>query len=447
MKKIVVILVVLALAGGAAYYWFVWRPASEAKPAPVVTEKVQRGAIRTLVPSTGRVVSNLDVDIKCKASGAIMKLPFDVSDSVKNDELLVQLDPVDEDRVVRQTGVRQQAAQAQLEIARRNLVVAERALVTDRQKAEAALAAVEVKAKDSRDKAARLKELLAKRLASQEECDTAETAAAQATADLATAKVKIEELKTQELALELKRQDVKSAETDVEAAKIALEIAQDRLHDTNVFAPIDGVVSARNVQIGQIISSGISNVGGGTTMLTLSDLSHIFVLASVDETDIGTVRLDQNVVITADAFRGKTFRGKVVRIATRGVNLSNVVTFEVKIEVLGEGKELMKPEMTANVEITTAEKSSVLLVPAEAIFLKGGKSLVKVVKEDGTNETVPVATDLTDGTNTEIVRGLTEGQTVVVHKGASDTKWSGGQKQPGPPKGMILGGPPRKRRA
>ena len=445
MKKLIVILVVAALAGGAAYYWFVWRPGQEAQPPPVVTEKVQRGDIRTLVASTGRVVSNLDVDIKCKASGAIIKLPYDVSDTVKKDELLVQLDPVDEDRVVRQCGVRLNSAEAQLQIARQSLAVAERTLVTDRQKAEATMTATEVRAKDCQAKAARLKELLEKKLASQEECDTAETAAAQAAADLATAKVKIEELKTQELALELKRQEVKSAETDAEAAKIALEIAQDRLHDTKVFAPMDGVVSARNVQIGQIISSGISNVGGGTTMLTLSDLSHIFVLASVDETDIGNVRLDQDVAITADAFRGKTFRGKVVRIATRGVNLSNVVTFEVKIEVLGEGKELLRPEMTGNVEITTASKANALLVPAEAIFLKGGKSFVKVVKEDGMHETVPVATDLTDGTKTEIVRGLAEGQTVVVHKGASDTKWTSGQKQPGPPKGMILGGPPRKR--
>ena len=446
MKKLIVILVVVALAGGGAYWWWVYRPAHQPDPAPVVTEKVERGNIRTIVASNGRVVSNLDVDIKCKASGEIRKLPFDVSDSVKKDELLVELDPVDEDRVVRQCEVRLRSAEAQLEIARRNLSVAERTLTTDCQKADAALNSCEARAKDARLKADRVKELFAKKLMSQEDLDTAETAAIQAATDLETAKVKLEELKTQEVALELKRQEVKQAESDAEAARIALEIAQDRLHDTKVVAPIDGIVAARNVQIGQIISSGISNVGGGTTMLTLSDLSQMFVLAAVDESDIGKVKLDQDVLVRADAYRGRKFRGKVVRIATRGVNLSNVVTFEVKIELVGEAKALLKPEMTTNVEITTAEKENVLLVPAEAVIIKAGKQYATVVKDDETKEDVPVKTDLTDGNKTEIVEGLAEGQTVVVYKGSGETKWSGTQKQQGgPPRGMMFGAPPRKR--
>jgi HlyD family secretion protein len=444
VKKLIVILVVVALAGGGAYWWWVYRPAHAPDPAPVVTEKVERGNIRTIVASNGRVVSNLDVDIKCKASGEIRKLPVDVSDQVKKNALLVELNPVDEDRVVRQCAVRVSSAEAQLEIARRNLSVAERTLTTDCQKADATLNSCEARAKDARAKADRVKELFAKKLMSQEDLDTAETAAIQAGTELETAKVKLEELKTQEVALELKRQEVKQAESDAEAARIALEIAQDRLHDTKVVAPIDGIVAARNVQIGQIISSGISNVGGGTTMLTLSDLSQMFVLAAVDESDIGKVKLDQDVLVKADAYRGKRFRGKVVRIATRGVNLSNVVTFEVKIEVLGEAKTLLKPEMTTNVEITTAEKENVLLVPAEAVIIKAGKQYATVVKDDGTKEDVPVKIDLTDGNKTEIVTGLTEGQTVVVYKGSGETKWSGGQKQGGPPRGSMFGAPPRR---
>ena len=448
MKKLIVILVLVALAGGGAYYGWVYRPAHEVEAAPVVTEKVERGGIRTIVASNGRVVSNLDVDIKCKASGEITKLPFDVSDQVKKDQLVVELDPVNEDRVMRQSEVRVSAAEAQLEIARHNLEVAERVLVTDRQKATVALQSAEVRSKDARAKADRVKELFAKKLSSQEELETSETAAVQAGTELETAKVKLEELKTQEIALELKRQEVKQAESDAETAKIAREIAKDRLDDTRVMAPIDGVVAVRNVQIGQIISSGISNVGGGTTMLTLSDLSRIFVLASVDESYIGQVREGQDVAITADAYRDKQFRGKVVRIATRGVSLSNVVTFEVKVEVVGEAKTLLKPEMTTNVEITTAEKQNVPLVPAEAIVIKAGKPFATVMKDDGTKEDVRVTTGLTDGTKTEIAQGLAEGQTVVVYKGSGETKWSGAPKQQGgPPRGTMFGGPPRKRGA
>ncbi|MCX5656125.1 MAG: hypothetical protein NTY65_15920, partial [Planctomycetota bacterium] len=139
-------------------------------------------------------------------------------------------------------------------------------------------------------------------------------------------------------------------------------------------------------------------------------------------------------------------QGKVVRIAAKGVNLSNVVTFEVKIEVTGEAKTLLKPEMTANVEVLIAEKSDVLLVPAEAILRKGGgKQVVTVVKEGAENEDAAVETGISDLTKTEIVKGLSEGQTVLIHKGASEGKWAGQPRPPGSSvRGTMMGGPPRK---
>lgn len=431
MKKAIVAVVVLALAAVAAYVFW-WRPQSDTAAAPPpVTAKVHRGTLRLTVPSTGRVVSNLDVDIKCKASGEIMRLPYDVSDTVKKDTLLVELDPIDEQRILKQAEVALEASQARLAAARQSLTVAERTLETDRLRANAALASAQACVRDAQAKAGRVKELLAGALSSQEEYDTAETLATQCAADLEGAKARIAELETQELALDLRRQDVKLAEAAVEGDQVGLAIAQDRLRDTKVVAPIDGVVAVRNVQIGQIISSGISNVGGGTTILTLSDLSRLFVLASVDESDIGSVRLDQEVAITADAFPGKTFPGRVVRIATRGVNLSNVVTFEVKIEVLGNEKSLLKPEMTANVEIVTAVKEGVLLAPAEAVVRQaGGRRVVTVLEADGTTRETAVEPGLSDGTVTEILVGLAEGQTVVERPWASESKWRSEEKGP-----------------
>jgi len=441
MKKAIIGIVVVALVAGGGYYAWTRRAGAEADKAPEVTAKVERGPIRMIVAATGRVVSNLDVDIKCKASGAVVKLPFDVSDTAKKGDLLVELDPVDELRVVHQGEVRLSASKANLEIAQQELAVAVRVLETDRQKAAAALQAAQVRAADARAKADRMKQLLEKHLTSQEEYDTAETAASTSGTDLISATVKIEELKTQEIALELKRQAVALAKAQVEADEISLSIAQDRHRDTKVEAPIDGIVAVRNVQIGQIISSGISNVGGGTTVLTLSDLSRIFILASVDESQIGKVRLDQEADITADAFPGRTFQGKVVRIATRGVNLSNVVTFEVKIEVIGEARTLLRPEMTANVVIIVSRKDSALLVPSEAVFLRKGKPFVQVARDDGTREESPVETDLTDGTKTEITRGLAEGQTVVVQPGGAESRWSNGQRpQGGAPRNPMFPG-------
>ena len=103
----------------------------------------------------------------------------------------------------------------------------------------------------------------------------------------------MKEIAVDKESLEVKREDVKLAQCQVETDTISLETTNKRLKETKVFAPISGVISEQEVQIGQIVSSPLNNVGGGTTLLTLSDLSRIFIVASVDESDIGTVEVGQ----------------------------------------------------------------------------------------------------------------------------------------------------------
>jgi HlyD family secretion protein len=214
------------------------------------------------------------------------------------------------------------------------------------------------------------------------------------------------------------------------------------LKDTSVKSPITGVVAARNVQIGTIISSGVTNVGGGTTVLTLSDLSRIFILAAVDESDVGKVALKQKVIVTADAFPGTTFKGEVVRIATKGVNVSNVVTFEVKIEVTSENKVKLKPEMTSNLEIVSVQKDDVLLAPSEAVVRKQRQRFATVVRPDGQAEEREVKTGINDGVKVEIASGLGEGDVVEVGKNESGEKWRNDPKSaaPNPARMMGIGG-------
>jgi len=446
VKKIIIAVVILALAGGGVYYWRS-RNAAKDPSQEQQTAKAEKRSIMKLVHSNGRVVSNLDVDIKCKASGTITKLPVDVSDSVKKGDLVLELDPIDQERITKQSEVQLTASKARLVIAKDNLDIAEKTLATDRQRAQTALQSAEVRAKDADAKAERVKTLFQNKLASQEEYDTALTAAVQAKADLDGAEVKLDELKTQEEGLDLQRQQVSLAQNQVDSDQISYDIAQDRLADTKVVAPMDAVVSARSVQIGQIIASAVSNVGGGTTVLTLSDLSRIFVIASVDESDIGKVAVGQRSIISVDAWPDKMFDGQVVQIATKGVNSSNVVTFEVKIEVTGDEKSLLKPEMTANIDIVCARKRDALAVPLEAISTKEGKSFVTLLKADGkTTESKEVQVGISDDTRTEITDGLNEGDTVVLRKAGADSRWNassqdqrkGGDRGRMP--GMIPGG-------
>ena len=109
-------------------------------------------------------------------------------------------------------------------------------------------------------------------------------------------------------------------------------------------------------------------------------------------------------------------------------------------------KELLKPEMTANVEIVAAEKDDVVLVPAEAVARQRGKQVVKVVASPGAApEEREVEIGVNDGTKVEIVKGLAEGETVVLNKSA-DSRWKGAQQgqRPGGPPPMMMGGPPRR---
>jgi len=328
------------------------------------------------------------------------------------------------------------ASQARLINARESLALADENLKTDRQRADAALTAAQARMQDSRAKADRTRELLGKKLASLEEAETADTAAAQAAAEAENAATGIEELKNQARTLEQARQQIRIAEAQVDNDQVSLDLARQRLTETRVVSPVDGVVTQRAVQIGQIISSGISNVGGGTTALVVSDLSRIFVLAAVDESDIGQVRPGQRVKVTVDAHRNREFTGEVVRISPRGVNVSNVVTFEVKIEVTARDKELLRPEMTANVEVLIDERPDALLAPSDAIFRRGGKTWVSLQAADGAKTDREVNAGISDGRRTEILSGLTVGETVLVQ--GTDSKWNGQGQRPGGPPMMRL---------
>ncbi len=422
-KKIVIIAGVCVVIGIGCYLLNSGGNGNPADGSQVTTVKAERGPIQLRIESTGRVVSNLDVEIKCKASGEVIGVPYDVSDPVKKGDLLVELDPIDEERRVKQAEVNLSSSKARLVQAQQNLQTAERDLANDLARAKAALKSARAKLQDAQAKAERTKRLLEANRVSIEENETSQTTAALAAVDLENAKITLAELEVKREALEVLRQDVALAEDQVESNEIELEMAEQRLKDTKVFAPIDGVVADRQVEVGQIISSPTSNVGGGTTLLILSDLSRVFVLASVDESDIGRIEVGQRVVITADAFPDEEFSGKVVRVAARGENVSNVVTFDVKIEVLSKEKDKLKPEMTANVVIIAAESGDALLVPSDTVRRRNGKTFVLAPSDGQEPERRRVEVGIDDGVRTEILSGLKEGEEVVQSKGQIQSRW------------------------
>jgi len=442
MRKGILIGVVVLVVAAALFAFFRNRNGKE-NGAEFTRVSPERGSITRTAAASGSVTSNLDVEIKCKASGEIIALPFDISDTVSRGDLLVELDPEDEERNVDLAGVALFESQARLDRAHENFEASERDLATSRERAEIDLEVAQARADDARASADRTEDLYKRGFISQEEYEQARTQALASEAEVDSANVRFTELAAQEASLELLRQDVRLASASVESAQINLRTAQKRLEDTRVYSPMDGIVTARYVQTGQIISSGISTTTGGTTVMMVSDLSRLFVLARVDESDIGQVEIGQRVKISVDAFASERFEGVVDRIAPTGVNISNVVTFEVRIEVTSENKALLKPEMTADVEIVTEEAVDALLVPSNAVTRQDGRSMVMVEGENGRPSPREVVTGIDNGEFTQIVSGLSETDVVLISGAAESSMWrNSAEERGGPPPGMMGFGRP-----
>jgi len=207
---------------------------------------------------------------------------------------------------------------------------------------------------------------------------------------------------------------VQLAQARYEAAQAALDKAQAALDSATIIAPFDGTVVSVGAEVGDLVSSG-------TSIVTLADLADMEVLANVDETDISQVKVGQEAQITFDAISGSTFKGKVLEVPLEGTLSSSVVTYQVRLSLEGAENQALLPGMTANVKIVTGQRQNVLLVPLLAIQQEDTGNVVLVQDSTGT-ATTPVQVGLNDGTYAEVLRGLNEGDRVVLQYQASTTE-------------------------
>lgn len=157
-----------------------------------------------------------------------------------------------------------------------------------------------------------------------------------------------------------------NAKAEVIRSQVAVENARIALDDTEVKAPMTGTIIEKLVEKGQVISSPTMDVGGGTLLLMMADLSSVQVKALVDETDIGKIQPDQRVTVTVAAYPNQPFEGKVAKIEPKAVEDQTVTTFSVLI-ILDNESGLLRPGMNADVEIRIAERRDVVAVPTIAL--------------------------------------------------------------------------------
>ena len=190
--------------------------------------------------------------------------------------------------------------------------------------------------------------------------------------------------------------------------------SQKNIGYAKIYSPIDGVVLSRAVDEGQTVASGFST----PTLFTIAnDLTAMRVIANVDEADIGSVKEGQRVDFEVDAYPADTFRGTVTQVRLQATTTSNVVTYQVVIDAPNPDMKLM-PGLTANITIYTLDKHDVLAVPVRALRFtpeneKYQENTVWRQLKDGSLERVAVTQGVSDGVQTEILEGLSEGDRVV----------------------------------
>ena len=403
---------------------------SEAPPKPTFKlAEVKKGPMSTKISATGIVEPNFKVEVKSKASGEVLSFPFLEGDKVEKGALLLELDKSDEKRNVAKAKADLSKATAKLKKSETALLLQKTKYKTDIRTSQSEVISAIASLKESEDKLKRQIELFEQKVVSQESLDTAKTLFEVNQQKLIQAESQLQESKDSIHDIAMKKNEIELVTTEVQLAEIALDEAEERLEETEIFVPLTGVIIEKLVEEGQIIASGISNVNGGTALANIADMSRLFIIADIDETDIGSVKVDHPVTITADAFSDKVFNGRVRRIAPQGLVENSITIFKVKIEVLGKGKKNLKPMMSANIEITTDHVESAVFTARAGIRNSKEGKFAMVLKNEKPKKLF-VKTGIKNPIFVQILSGLAPGDHVILgdwEKVLEETKNSSGK--------------------
>lgn len=316
-KKALLGIVSVLVLGVVGFFAWRYHKAHEVPVAKYVTAPVTRRDVLAKVTATGTLAATVTVTVGTQVSGRVDSLHADFNSTVKKGELIATIDPL-----LFQAAVEQ--AQANMVSAKANLTKAQAtSLDADRQYA-------------------RQLELGKNNLAAQQDIDSAQTAAAVAKAGIDVARASLAQ------------------------AQASLNQAQVNLSYTKIVSPIDGVVISRSVDVGQTVASSLS----APTIFTIAqDLRKMQVNTNVSEGDVGRLEQGMPVTFTVDAFPGEKFVGKLNQIRNAATTVSNVVTYDALIDVDNSQLKL-RPGMTANATIISAQETNVLTVPNAALRFK-----------------------------------------------------------------------------
>jgi HlyD family secretion protein len=416
-KKIIIGAGVAVVLAGIAYANVRFK---RTEGVTVNAEKIQKRNLEALVSASGKVQPKRFVNISADTVGRVTGLAVNEGDRVKTGQFLIEVDPRNWRTAVQRT-------QASLDAAR-----------SQAQQLTLSLESARTSLKQAEDNLTRQQQLWKGGLTTREALERAEN-----------------ELKMRQSDLRSQEQQVQTQKLRMQQEQAALETDRYNLSKVRIESPINGIVTRRNIEEGEMVMIGTMN-NAGTVLLTIADMSVIEAEVEVDETDIPTLALGQTTKITIDAIPDKTFTGKVTEIgnspiqtagaatSAQATNFKVVVTFDTEIPEV-------RPGFTCTAEITTATRANVISVPIQATTVRemvvddkgaivrapatdpkrrpraGGvqaselqpgqtrKELEGVFTvRDGKAEFTPVKTGIAGEKFFEVLSGLKEGDSVIV---------------------------------
>jgi HlyD family secretion protein len=327
--------IVLAAAGGAAYRW-------RNPDLPAVTvEALRKRDLDALVSASGKIQPQRQVNISANTMGRVTRLAVQEGQRVKAGQFLLEIDP--------------RSLEGQLQRGEASVAAARSSLQQTRTSVEQARVTLDL----SRQNLKRQDELWKEGLTSRESLERAQN-----------------EVAVREAELKAREQEIRTREEQIKQEEASLSTTRYDLSQVIISAPMDGIITRRNIEEGENVVVGTMN-NAGTVLLTVADMSVIEAELEVDETDIPTVTLDQPATITIDAVPDREFRGRVTEIgnspiqtgSTTNPGTPQATNFKVVVTLEEEIPDV-RPGFTCTAEITTATRKGVVSVPIQALTVR-----------------------------------------------------------------------------
>lgn len=412
-KLIIAVAAVALLATGGGVLAFVKKGGAEAKDVA----KAQRGPLEVVLAETGRIEAMTQVEVKSKVAGQVARILVDVGQKVAKGQLLIELDTAEMQRQRAQAAADRDMAQARLA----KLVAGARR--EELTQARAQLARARAAYERARDEDRRAQTALATQTITPVEAGQARNTHLQAQAQHDEARATLAMLLAG-----TRREELAEARAQLARASAALAAMADQVAYASIKAPMAGTVIKRGIEVGEMVSPGVSATAQGTSMLTIADLERLVIKSSLNQIDVGKVSLGQTVDVRVDAAPGKAFPGRIYKIAPAAeAGKDDIRTFPIEtiLNAAGADGRFLKPGMSAELDVRVAKKADALYLPVEAVVRgkgdEGTVTLAPAAKGEEAREQ-KVRIGLTNDHQIEILEGLAAGQSVLIKPPASDSK-------------------------